>query len=189
MQRVRVVFALKLFFTFTTRTSLFKFTLYLSLPYSNFYHVDDDDSHFHARRYLPLPRAFAPLPRLPNCPLAVRALHSAIRAPDEDSATECLWNLTDAHITLHTYSMVKVCLYHIKIKRLSNFDVGDFTPWTPAFNAEHARIVEPQARMRVLLELGRIPKAHLDAGGGQALAGVAKSWCRWPGNGERRRTA
>jgi hypothetical protein len=105
-------------------------------------------------------------------------------AADEDSASECLWNLTDAHITLHLLDPVywkeltdkrlenngkSLLIPYLsrraifKIKRLSNFDVGDFTPWTPAFNAEHTRIAEPQARMRALLqvELGRIPKAHL----------------------------
>jgi len=76
---------------------------------------------------------------------------TALTAGD-DYEVESVENLTDVQITLQ--QLDPVYWKELADKRLQS--TGGFTSWTPA---ELARSAEPQARMRALLELGRIPKA------------------------------
>ena len=67
--------------------------------------------------------------------------------------------LTSVLVSL-CFTISSHAIFEIIDKHLSNFDVGG-APWTSSESAEVAGLAEPQARMKAILELGRIPKVHL----------------------------
>ena len=108
---------------------------------------------------------------------SIRLLHThytqqhqtSLTTGDEASEDESVENLTDVEITLRELDPVywkgladvrlqsTGKLYRLMLSsKLNVYVVGGYTSWTVA---ELARRAEPQTRISVLLELGRIPKA------------------------------